>query len=336
MKNSVLPFITVCMPVRNEERFIERTIQELLTQDYPKDRFEIIVADGESTDNTKAIIRKISQDNPNVILLNNPRKLSSAGRNIGFKKGRGDIFLVVDGHCYIGSNQLFKNIINCFEKSGTQCLGRAQPLDPPDVSDFQKAVAFARSSKIGHSSDSFIYSDYEGCVSPISHGGIYKKKIFEKIGYVDESFDACEDVEFNYRVEKARFRAYMSPAIAIKYYPRENLSKLFRQMVRYGSGRFKFLRKHPETMSLNLLIPVFFTSGFILFPPLGLISPSFWLFFGAMYFLYFFMVIIVSLTICTREGFKYLTSLLSIFFVIHFGLGWGFLKTICFPKKLGS
>ena len=238
--DKILPFITICMPVRNEARFIEDTLIQLLAQDYPKDRYEIIVADGESDDGTQEIVQRIAKLYPQIILKNNPKRLSGAGRNIGFKAGQGDIFLVVDGHCYIPTGKLFKNIVDCFEKSGADCLGRPQPLDPPDITDFQKAVALARKSRIGHGGDSLIYSDYEGFVSPVSHGAVYKRHVFEKIGYVDESFDACEDGDFNIRVEKAGLKTYMSPTIAIKYYPRESISVAFETngaaMVRAGSA----------------------------------------------------------------------------------------------------
>ena len=103
-----------------------------------------------------------------------------------------------------------------------------------------------------------IYSDYEGYVSPVSHGAIYKREVFQKVGYLDETFDACEDLEFNYRIELAGLKTSMSPSIEIKYYPRECLGTLYRQMLRYGYGRFKFLKKHPKSISINTLIPSIF------------------------------------------------------------------------------
>lgn len=326
MNQSQLPFITICMPVRNEERYIERTLQELLNQDYPKDRYEIIVADGESEDRTKEIVNNLSVKNPNVILMSNPRRLSSTGRNVGFKNGKGDMFLVVDGHCWIGHNQLLKNIVNCFEKSNAHCLSRPQPLDPPDITDFQKAVALARASRVGHGGDSLIYSDHEGYVSPVSNGAVYKKEVFEKIGFVDETFDVCEDVDFNYRLKEAGFKAYMSQSLAIKYYPRESLYGLFKQMVRYGKGRFKFLKKHPETLSFTGLVPVFFVIGLVVLPILGFFYNTFWWIFLFTFGLYACLILSTSFVISKKEGLRAIKNLVSIFIVIHFGLGVGFLK----------
>lgn len=327
-----LPFITVCIPVRNEKRFIRGTIGQILSQDYPHDRYEIIVADGESSDGTGEIVRLISAQRANVILFNNSKRLSSAGRNIGFKNGKGDIFLVVDGHCYIGNDKLFKNIVACFEKSGAQCLGRPQPLDPPGISGFQKAVALARGSRIGHGGDSLIYSNHEGFVRPVSHGAVYKREVFEKVGYVDEDFDVCEDVEFNYRVEKAGFQTYMSPSIAVKYYPRENLSSLWHQMLRYGKGRFQLLQKHPETFSFLGLAPVSIVVGLFLMLTLGWIHPVLSIFFAFAYGLYLLVVFATSIKIALRVGLSYLRYLPTIYLVIHFGLGFGFMYN--FIKKI--
>ena len=96
-----IPFITIVMPVRNEERFIASTVSQLLSQDYPMNQYEIIVADGESMDGTRDIVQEIAKTNPQVILMSNSGRLPSSGRNVGFKNGRGDIFLVIDGHCKI-------------------------------------------------------------------------------------------------------------------------------------------------------------------------------------------------------------------------------------------
>jgi glycosyltransferase involved in cell wall biosynthesis len=348
MKNTIPPFITIVVPVKNEEQFIEATLKQLLSQDYSSDRFEILVVDGMSKDGTKDIVARLSPLHPQIKLVENPKGLSSAGRNIGFRMGRGDIFLVVDGHCYIPTNQLLKNIINSFEKSGAQCLGRPQPLDPPGLTTFQQAVALARGSRVGHSSNSFIYLSYEGFVSPVSVGAIYKKEVFDTIGYVDEDFDACEDVEFNYMVEKGGLKTYISPNLTIRYYPRKTLKELFNQMKRYGRGRFHFIKKHPETINFDMLVLPAFVIGLSLFflsllciagCSIYPVSPSFWpllsgLLFAA-YGLYLLLIFAESIRIALKSGWRYLWYLPFVFFMIHFGLGWGFILGI-FTQQIGS
>jgi|LGOV01.1.fsa_nt_gb glycosyltransferase involved in cell wall biosynthesis len=314
------PFITVVMPVRNESHFIKSTIEQVLHQDYPQDRYEIIVADGMSDDGTQEIVTQLAINNPQIRLFDNPKRLSSAGRNIGFKNGRGDYFLVVDGHCFIPSDQLFRNLVRCFEESGADCLGRPQPLDPPGLTDFQKAVALARASRIGRSGSSLIYSDYEGAASPVSNGAAYRKEVFESIGYVDESFDAAEDVEFNYRVEQAGLKAFTSPAVEVKYYPRGNLRGLFRQLTRYGYGRFRLLEKHSDSFSIESLVPPAFLFGLIVLLATG------WVFLKALYGVYLALILGSSLNGARKHGWRYLFFLPAIYVTIHSGLGWGFLK----------
>ena len=335
-QDSELPFLTIVMPVFNEGRFIEQTLAQLLAQNYPPDRYEILVVDGMSTDDTREITTVFSQQHPNVFLLDNPKQRSSAGRNVGFKAGRGGYFLVVDGHCFIPTCTLLSDVADCFARSGADCLGRPQPLDPPGLTPFQQAVALARGSRLGHGSDSMIYGDYEGFASPVSNGAVYGKSVFEKIGYVDETFDACEDVDFNYRVEQAGFSCYTSLKLAIQYYPRENMRGFFRQMVRYGEGRFRFIKKHREALTFNQLVPSGFVAGLmmlIMLLAMGLShNRGFWGL-GVLYGIYALIVIVESLRLAIRNDWKYLRYLPQLFFAIHFGLGWGFLNQLILFKK---
>jgi glycosyltransferase involved in cell wall biosynthesis len=341
MTPKVFPFITITMPVRNEERFVAQTLSELLEQDYPKDRYEIIVADGESADRTRKIVRQIARIHTQVIYMKNPGRLPSSGRNVGFRKGKGDIFVVIDGHCKINNRQMLKDIVRCFEISGAQCLGRPQPLNPPGLSVFQKAVALARASRVGHSTNSLIYSNSEGFISPVSNGAIYKREVFEKVGYVDESFDACEDVEFNYRLEKAGLTAYMSPVLNVQYYPRENLSSLFRQMMRYGKGRFNFIRKHPDALNIDILIPALFVLGLLIGPltiflniitksTVSSLIPTIWIIAVGLYLL---LILGESLRIFIKNRSSCAIYIPIIFFAIHFGLGCGFLNGLFFSHQ---
>lgn len=326
------PFITVVMPVRNEARFIAGTLGQLRIQDYPKDRFEILVADGMSDDGTRDIVARIAEEDERVHLLDNPKRRSSSGRNVGFMAGRGDLFVVVDGHCYVPDDTYLRNIAACFEKSEAHCLGRPQPLDPPGLTPFQKSVALARASRLGHGGGSLIYGDYEGYASPVSNGAAYRREVFETIGYVDEEFDACEDVEFNHRVERAGFKAYTSPKLTVRYYPRENLSALIGQMRRYGRGRTRLYRKHPALVSLSALVPACFAGGAAALVALLGLDLAFGLsafltfifrFLGLALLVYVALVGLATVRICREHGWSHALRLLLVFLAVHWGLGLG-------------
>jgi succinoglycan biosynthesis protein ExoA len=266
------PFISVVVPVRNEAAFIRATLGQLLAQDYAPDRFEVIVADGRSDDNTAAVVGELMERHANLRLVDNPRRLSSSGRNAAIRVARGDLIVVVDGHCDLGNPGYLRDLADAFEKSGADCVGRPQPLDVGGSTVVQRAIAAARSSRLGHQPDSHVYSSGEGFVPPQSVAVAYRRSVFETVGLFDERFDACEDVELNHRVDRAGLRCWFTPRVAVHYHPRASLAGLFRQMLRYGRGRVRLLRKHPETFTLPCFVPAVFVAGVVLGPLLAALS----------------------------------------------------------------
>src|SRR5262249_36769813 len=154
-------------------------------------------------------------------------------------------------------------IAEAFLVSRADCLGRPQPLDVTGANCMQRAIAAARSSRLGHHPASHIYSNREGFVPPQSVAIAYCRDVFDMVGLFDERFDACEDVEFNHRGARAGLACWFTPRVRVRYYPRASLPGLFRQMVRYGRGRVRLLRKHPDTFSLPGFVPAAFLAGVV-------------------------------------------------------------------------
>ncbi|MGN0794959.1 MAG: glycosyltransferase [Aristaeellaceae bacterium] len=96
------PFVSVMVPAHNESAVIRRTVQALLRFDYPKDRYEIIVINDNSTDNTAQTLAAIQAENPDrmLIVVNTDNKVGGKGKsnalNIGFSVARGTVFAVYD------------------------------------------------------------------------------------------------------------------------------------------------------------------------------------------------------------------------------------------------
>ncbi|PUA28566.1 MAG: hypothetical protein B0W54_19215 [Cellvibrio sp. 79] len=252
-----LPFITIIIPVFNEEEYIGETLDQLEKQIYPQHLMEIFLIDGGSTDKTIHVIAKWCENSGLTIkVISNVNRISSTARNIGINSAQGEYILFIDAHVFIPSNDLIRNMANSARTMNAMVLGRAQPLTPPELNDFQTIVAGVRGSLLGHSTKSYIYSDHEGWVSPVSIGVMYHHSIFENSERFDEFFDAAEDVEFNYRLESKGYKAFLSPDFKISYYPRKNLSGLFKQMFRYGLGRARFTNKHFKGFQWEIFMPV--------------------------------------------------------------------------------
>jgi succinoglycan biosynthesis protein ExoA len=328
-------FLSVVVPVRNEEAHIGTVLADLEAQDYPHKRFEVLVVDGNSTDRTAKIVGEIAKHAAMPVrLLANPSELSSAGRNIGARNARGKFVIYIDGHCKIPSRTLLGDAARLFERTGADCLCRPQPLTTPDNSAFQNVVAHARATPLGHARDSTIYSsDLEGPVNPSSSGALYRREVFDAVGFFDERFDACEDVEFNYRVFQAGLRSFYSPKLTVVYQPRRNFRSLWKQMARYGQGRCRLIGKHPEAFSFSQMIP----ASLLVWLGIGGISSFYsWRiaeFFLATLAVYFGVVVLFSLGLAVRHGWRHFLWAPFIYPCIHLGLGAGFLKEFLWATR---
>src|SRR3990172_5327791 len=170
MMSDPLPRLTIVVPVRNEERFVARTIQFLLDQDYPPDRMEILVGVADSIDRTAEVVREIEARDPRVKYFHNPHRFSSGARALGAQMATGEIVIFVDGHTWIDNDQIFKNTVRLMVEKDVSILSRPQFVDTPENSFFQRAVSLARQSVIGHGLDSTIYTRDEKYVDPASSG----------------------------------------------------------------------------------------------------------------------------------------------------------------------
>jgi len=328
------PRVTVVLPVRNEAAHIETILGDVLGQDLSHAALEVLVVDGRSTDDTRERVRRVASGDGRVRLLDNPMRLSSAARAIGAEAARGDFVAFIDGHCRIPSPAMLGDMVRLFEQTDADCLARPQPLVVTDGGVRARAISAARHARFGHSLRSEIYGDTEGPVSPLSSGAMYRREVFAAVGNYDPSFDACEDVEFNYRVAAAGLKAWTSPRLAVTYEPRKTYRGLWRQMLRYGIGRARLHRTHPAAFSLESLVPVFFVLGLPLLAAAPLLPTPYRWAVAAPYALYVVLALLFAALACLRRSPTLIPLVALAFPVLHGGLGVGYLigRLTRFPR----
>ncbi|MBI1828704.1 MAG: glycosyltransferase [Thaumarchaeota archaeon] len=103
------PKVSVILPARNEDGFIEKCLASLLDQDY--ENYEIIVIDDRSEDRTAEIIKKMAEKNSKIIyVLVDPKPENWMGKNWacfeGFKKSTGELLLFTDADTKHSKNMI--------------------------------------------------------------------------------------------------------------------------------------------------------------------------------------------------------------------------------------
>ena len=284
------------------------------------------MVDGESSNGTRDLAAAFARRHRGVRVFANPRRLSSAGRNIGVRNARGDLIVVINGHCDLENDRYLADLAEAFDRSGADCVGRPQPLNVAAASPLQRTIAAARASALGHHPASFIYSAQEGFVPAKSVAVAYRREVFDVVGPFDETFDACEDVEFNHRLDRAGLRCYFTPRLAIGYQPRSTLGGLVRQLVRYGRGRVRLLKKHPDTLSLSTMVPLVFVVGLIAGPLACVMAPRLTAVYVGTLIVYAAIVLTVTVRIAFRQSdARLLWRLPLVFATVHLASGTGML-----------
>jgi len=315
-------FVSIIMPVRNEEAYITRSLGAVLSQDYPKDLIEVYVVDGMSVDQTRRIVTGFQSDHPNVKLLDNPGKIVSKGLNIALNYAKGEIIIRVDGHCEIAPDYVSK-CVKYINQDQVDCVGG--PIATVGETHLAKAIATAMSSRFGVGNSAFrTIKDKSMLVDTVPFPA-YKREAIEKTGRFDEELVRNQDDEYNYRLRKLNGKILLSPDIRSKYYSRSTLLSLWRQYFQYGYWKVRVLQKHPRQMSLRQFIPPVFVSALITLTLIAIAIPKGWVLLALVLGIYGFVNLIVSASLASKCGWQYFPVLPIIYGLLHLSYGSGFL-----------
>ena len=235
------PFVSVVIPVYNEERHMEACLASVLDQDFPTDSYEVIVADGGSTDRTREIVAETSAAHPAVRLIDNPGRKQAAGLNLAIIASRGEVIARQDGHAEWAPNHLRRSV-ELLRETGADNVGGRQVAVGDGASG--RAIARAMSSPFGVGGARFRYSGREEEM-PTVFLGTFRRSAFERVGLFDEAYPPHEDYELNERIRATGGRIVFSPDIRTRYHVRDGLLALARQYYRYGRGKVRVARASP-------------------------------------------------------------------------------------------
>jgi len=116
LKKACEPFVSIIVPARNEEKNIVAKLENLLSLDYPRDRFEILVGNDASTDRTPTLVRDF--DSSGVLLVNSSiRQGKSAMQNALVAQSKGEVLAFTDADCLLPCDALRRLMENLSDPS---------------------------------------------------------------------------------------------------------------------------------------------------------------------------------------------------------------------------
>ncbi|MBN1263818.1 MAG: glycosyltransferase family 2 protein [Candidatus Pacebacteria bacterium] len=110
------PFISVLIPTLNAAKVLEGCLKSIDCQNYPRRKFEIIIADGGSTDRTLAIGKKY-----HARIFKNPLKTGESGKMVALRHARGELVALIDSDNILPDQDWFKKMVLPF--TDLQILG---------------------------------------------------------------------------------------------------------------------------------------------------------------------------------------------------------------------
>ncbi|MBI5668004.1 MAG: glycosyltransferase family 2 protein [Chloroflexi bacterium] len=329
----IRPFVSVLMPIRNEADFIARSLAAVLRQDYPHDRMEVLIADGMSTDETRAIVAETARCYPDVpvTLVDNPQKIVPTGLNRLMAQARGSIIIRVDGHCEIEPDYVSR-CVQYLQQSDIAGVGG--PIETIGSDRMSTIIAAAMSSAFGVGGSAFrTVKDRALLVDTIAFPA-YKREVIEAAGPYDEELVRNQDDEYNYRLRSMGYQILLAPDIRSRYYSRSSLRALWRQYFQYGYWKVRVLQKHPLQMSLRQFVPpafVLVALGGALLAPFSRVFRALWL---SALTLYAAANLVASWLVVRKSDVRQLPALSLVFAILHFSYGLGFLRgTVRFARR---
>ncbi|BAM00309.1 MULTISPECIES: sugar transferase [Caldilinea] len=234
---------SVIVPVYNGAEVIKRCLDALATQTVAPERYEVIVVNDGSTDDTAAVIERWRSLHPQIqlTLLSQANAGPAAARNRGAAAARAPLLLFTDADC---------------APTPTWIEAMTAPFADPDVVGAKGAYVTEQTGLVPR----FVQAEYEDRYDRMSgqtqidfidtYSAAYRRSIFLENNGFDPIFTTAsvEDQEFSFRLAQKGYRLVFAPAARVSHLHDRNVGEYFRRKYSIGFWKALMIRWHPERM----------------------------------------------------------------------------------------
>lgn len=318
--------VSIAIVAYNEQKTLGALLSDILAQDYPKEKTEILLIDSMSTDNTFSVMEAFAEEQRDyyyaVKLLKNENKTLPYGCNIMLDNYSGDAVVRIDAHASVPSDFISKNVKVL--ESGEFVSGGRRPNIIDGETDWKLTLNTAESAMFGSGIASYRNGDKKRYVSSIFHG-MYRREVYDKVGQYNVNLARTEDNDMSERINSAGFKMCFDPEIISYQHTRSSLPLMLRQKFLNGYWIGKTMGVNPRCFSVFHFVPFCFVMAIIVTSILA--AFGIWQLAALLWGAYSLFILINSVFEIIRSKFS-LTNLLLplLFFLLHFSYGIGTIK----------
>ena len=224
--------ISVIVPFLNEEKYIEKCIKSLISQNYSRNKYELVFVDNGSKDNSAALVSKY----PNVKLIKEASKRSGAtARNAGLRVAKGKYIAFTDADCVVSKNWLSQAYKHLSTEKLVIVMGDRYLPGNSGVLKLVELFENFRASEVLTSHKRRYYFCY-------SNNMVIDQKIFERVGLLNDYY-FCYDNEWLSRVLNTvpKTKLVYEPKMSITHMEITNPLIWIKKFYNYGKDYPKFV-----------------------------------------------------------------------------------------------
>ncbi|MFO7446199.1 MAG: glycosyltransferase [Ignavibacteriaceae bacterium] len=245
--NGFYPFVTIIVPVYNEEKVVADSVKSLLELNYQN--YEIIIVNDGSTDNTRGVAEKLvgyqkgRYSDIKVSLITKPNGGKSKALNAGIKMARAEIVLCMDGDSQLSPDSIKLAVRHFTNPEIGAVAGNVKVLNRRKFLTDLQALEYIEGLNMARSAQSFVRL-VNIIPGPI---GLFRKKAIEEAGYYSSDTFA-EDADLTLKILANGWKIYYEPnSISYTEAPAK-LQQLLKQRYRWTRGILQSIRKHRKLM----------------------------------------------------------------------------------------
>jgi cellulose synthase/poly-beta-1,6-N-acetylglucosamine synthase-like glycosyltransferase len=236
------PFVSVLIAARNEEERLSACLQSLLNSSYPTYKFEIIVIDDRSTDNTRLIAEDFSRQNHHIRVIPIRQRLENLSGKAsalcqGMEHARGEIILMTDADCRVPPDWIQQ--MTSYFTPGVGLVGGFTLLSDGD----KKASLFANVQTLDWIYLLTIGAGAAGLGKPVSIIGnnfAFRRAACEAVGgYQQIGFSIIEDFALMRAIDKQtdwQIVFPLDPHLLVTSEPAKTWREFYEQRQRWAAG----------------------------------------------------------------------------------------------------